>query len=351
MEEEFDFINWLIENGATVSEKIQFHYFEEGRGIAAIEDIEQDEDLFFIPYDCCIFGDTTTVNDNDAINWIPLMIKIYKELHSDGYQPYLRILPQVDCPMVWNEDEQKLMELISPIGLEDAQLQFQKLNEFVDCSLEDFHYIGCLIMAYSFTFTDIVMIPMADMLNHHTANNAQLYEIEGGFVMKAITPIQAQTQVFNTYGTYANPDLLLKYGFVELDNPNDAIWLDGYFGLGLFPYDDEIEEELEDVEEEQELENFNGLEDFLEDSDVEKERRLSIDLEAATEMKDELEEENPRVAVLEYVDTLDYILAFEEPNPRIGKLQYVAQCHKAILMGWLEAENTTPEDNSLLMQQ
>lgn len=126
-------------------------------------------------------------------------------------------------------------------------------------NLELFHMCGSLIMAYSFhdeldmdspnendkdkkDVDDdeeeeeeeneglIMMVPMADMLNHKTGhNNARLFYEPDRLQMKAIKPIKKGEQLYNTYGDMCNADLLRKYGFTDENNPFDLCELDGKF--------------------------------------------------------------------------------------------------------------------------
>ena len=328
-EMEESFLNWLVTYGSILSPKIQFcNDDSQGRGVIATDDIDTDEDLFFIPYDCCIYADPNDEMINEH-EWLPLMIKIYNECRLDNYQPYLQLIPQVDCPMTWTDEEQKLVELILPIGSEESLQLFHKLNEFVDCSIEEFYFIGCFIMAYSFSYSYIVMIPMADMLNHHSQHNCQLFEVEGGYAMRAIQPIPAGCELYNTYGGLSNIDLLLKYGFVEQHNPYEQGWLNEYLGLQTHAEDEEQLVEYIDVEDEQlgELEN---------DEDVDLQNPESMDLEAANDIESD-KGMDARSEVVEYMEALDLILQTDLENDRIGKLQYIAGTHKQLLGMWLES--------------
>lgn len=75
--------------------------------------------------------------------------------------------------------------------------------------LHVYHHVGCLIGAYSFTNElvredspeRIVLIPLADSLNHSsTMNNARLFTSKDGkyFLMKATADIQPESQIVRT---------------------------------------------------------------------------------------------------------------------------------------------------------
>ena len=296
MEKEIAFIDWLNNNGSSVSPKIQFSAFEEGRGIIAEDNIEQDEELFYIGLECCICPEID--DESDSMSWLSIIIALHQQFQHDSsfFEPYLSLMSQIDCPLVWSSFEQTLVEKISAIGKDKSAALFMEVNKHVSCTLEEFNFYACLVMAYSFTFGDnIMMVPMADMLNHHSSHNAQLYEVEDGFIMRAIKPIAAGQQVFNTYGDYSNIDLLIKYGFIEPNNPYEMDWLDSCFGLFTA---------VDEVYVEEQWEEKNGY--------------------------------DPRLEVEAYMVDLDLILDVVETNDRIIKLQYIAQTHKELLLEWLE---------------
>ncbi|CAG8438367.1 9830_t:CDS:2 [Acaulospora morrowiae] len=72
------------------------------------------------------------------------------------------------------------------------------------------------------------MMPMADMLNHKTGfNNARLFREKGTLQMIAIKQISEGEQIFNTYGDLCSAELLRKYGFVDENNINDIVEING----------------------------------------------------------------------------------------------------------------------------
>lgn len=64
------------------------------------------------------------------------------------------------------------------------------------------------------------MVPMADILNHISNNNARLEFGTDSLAMVAVQDISKGQEIFNTYGKLANCHLLQSYGFVEDDLPN-----------------------------------------------------------------------------------------------------------------------------------
>jgi len=70
---------------------------------------------------------------------------------------------------------------------------------------------------------DVVLVPYADMLNHHAflADSAEFSE--EGFRVVATRDLSKGDMVFNNYGRKTNRELLTVYGFVLLDNPWEAV--------------------------------------------------------------------------------------------------------------------------------
>jgi len=165
---------------------------------------------------------------------------------SSPWRPYLDILPiSLSTPLFWNNDDLtwlKGTDVESQIGLDRIEKDYkEKIQPFIeshpDYFIKDVHNFamykrfGSIVMAYSFTKPDseIVMMPMADMLNHKTGfNNARLFiqtdKNHTIYEMKTICNISKGTDVYNTYGDLGNSELLRKYGFVDgLDNPHNII--------------------------------------------------------------------------------------------------------------------------------
>ncbi|KAI7904047.1 uncharacterized protein BX663DRAFT_432767 [Cokeromyces recurvatus] len=274
------FLNWLKDNGTTLSESIAFKDYRSenaGRGVVATKDIKEGELLFSLPRTILLSQYTTFLNKTEGISedlaklsgWSPLIVSMmYESQKKDSFwKPYFDILPRsFSTPMFWDENDLKELkgtDIIAKIGKSDAEETFKKeIKPFMEKyphifdenvhNLELFHICGSLIMAYSFIDElekseredaeeemsseeedeeeegVIVMVPMADMLNHKTGfNNARLFYEADSLQMKAIKNIKEGEQIFNTYGDLCNADLLRKYGFTDENNPFDLVELDG----------------------------------------------------------------------------------------------------------------------------
>jgi len=73
---------------------------------------------------------------------------------------------------------------------------------------------------------DLVLVPLADMLNHQPGAGAGSLSEDGTFFsINATRDYEAGDQVFDTYGPKSNYELLSAYGFVLPDNPDDFMTL------------------------------------------------------------------------------------------------------------------------------
>lgn len=236
------FRKWLLDNSVEISPSVEFHDFRslnQGRGLIAVKDIEQDELLFKIPSTALIAveydEDFSKIIDGDELGpWISLIAYLMSLQKSPKWKPYFDVLPQnFSTPMFWSSFESlKGSAIVDKIGREEAEEQYNdilkplldlKCFSGVDVSLNAFHRMGSIIMAYSFDIESEdgdsikAMVPLADTLNAHTRLcNAHLcHPVDGYLEMRSIKPISKGSQIFNTYGELPNCDLMRRYGYVE----------------------------------------------------------------------------------------------------------------------------------------
>lgn len=195
---------------------------------------------------------------------------------SSHWRTYLDILPRtLNTPVFWTSSQLDLLSgsaIVDHIGAKKIKSEYNtyiapllKKAELYEGSpapmdetkskffnFDQYKRFGSLIMAYSFTDdeNEVSMVPMADMLNHRTGcNNARLYfnqeddAIEEEDTREAKVPdveqertktnkkakiaendflhmrtrrnIAQEEELFNTYGTLSDAELLRKYGYTE----------------------------------------------------------------------------------------------------------------------------------------
>ncbi|CAJ0647457.1 3085_t:CDS:10 [Entrophospora sp. SA101] len=274
------FVDWFCANGGIISPKIAFKDYSNenaGRGMMAVEEIGSDEVLFEIPRSILLSPKTSLLKNEVSTeeykklykinHWFPLILCMMYESQKENslWKPYFDILPkQFETPMFWTEEELTELQgtgVIDKIGKADSEKGFyehllpiiqSKPNVFKPDvhNINLFHQIGSLIMSNAFNEENgnggdnkisIVMIPMADMLNHKTGyNNARLYQHKGSSLqMIAIKKIKKGEQIFNTYGDLCNADLLRKYGFVDDDNIHNIVEINGQLVIDILSNDDD----------------------------------------------------------------------------------------------------------------
>ncbi|KAK5690739.1 Ribosomal lysine N-methyltransferase 4 [Elasticomyces elasticus] len=251
------FLAWLQQHGTTISPKIELADLRQdgcGRGVLAVQDIEEDEELFSVPRTSILTIETSTLpaEINAQINdpWLGLITAMVLE-HSKGdgsaWKAYFDVLPeQFDTPMFWSEEELAWLRgsaVVDKIGKLSADKAFSErvipiirqhpeIFGAADRSDDDLltlcHRMGSTIMAYAFDLEK----PSADqpreeqdgweedeeesenMLNADAdRNNAKLYYEDDKVIMKSIKPIPAGEEIFNDYGSLPNIDVLRRYGY------------------------------------------------------------------------------------------------------------------------------------------
>ncbi|KAF2114915.1 hypothetical protein BDV96DRAFT_87934 [Lophiotrema nucula] len=272
------FLAWLSKSGAEVSNKIELQDLraqQAGRGVVAVQDIEEDELLFRIPRSSILSVENSILSKEipEATfghlgPWLSLiLVMLYEYQNGDAshWAPYFRVLPEeFNTLMFWEDDELKELQasaVVSKIGKAGADDSFLKelipvIQEFADIffssdenasqranamkkphNLQLMHKMGSLIMAYAFDVEPAEnnkevdeegyvsededealpkgMVPLADMLNADgDKNNARLFYEESSLSMKALKPIKAGEEIFNDYGPLPRSDLLRRYGYI-----------------------------------------------------------------------------------------------------------------------------------------
>ncbi|KAI9818524.1 MAG: hypothetical protein M1827_000583 [Pycnora praestabilis] len=288
MDEDFQgksdiFIRWLThDSSASISQKVALSDMRghgAGRGVAenmdlvALDDIEEDEELFEVPRSSIISVENSDLNKRipeafeELDPWIALiLVMIYEYLKGSEsrWKSYFDILPlHFDSLMFWSDEELAELQgsaVLHKIGKNEADEIFKmQILRVIQARPEVFvvsssmppcehplsdstilalaHRMGSLIMAYAFDIgkdrRDLEeddegfvsedeeealpkgMIPLADMLNADAdRNNARLFHGPSSLSMKALKPIRKGEEIFNDYGSLPRSDLLRRYGYI-----------------------------------------------------------------------------------------------------------------------------------------
>lgn len=275
------YLSWLVDSGVSISKKVQIADLRaqnQGRAVVAIEDIEEDEELFRIPRSLLINAcNCSLLNDNASITekimqlpqWEALILVVLYEWKVKGesslWFPYFQVLPVNDENnytlnqlIYWSSEELALLKpsfIINRVGVDSAERMFSGMSDLLslcigEVSQEEFNAVASLIMSYSFDVDKVKskdnvaeeededdeddeeessemcpieeakylksMVPLADTLNADThAHNASLMYSDDFLIMRSIKKICKDEQVFNSYSQHPNAEILRRYGYVE----------------------------------------------------------------------------------------------------------------------------------------
>lgn len=185
---------------------------------------------------------------NSGSGWAPLLLTLVAEYSAEAspWKAYLRLMadsPDLDLPLLWPKEERERLlagtQVVNMVerDLERIREEFENVSlPFIERhsslfgreanSLRLYQRMAAFVMSCSFTDTrpphSVVMVPMADVLNHHYEHDAELIFEASQLSMVARHDIAAGAEIFNTYGKVDNTRLLHQYGFTEQDNPHDV---------------------------------------------------------------------------------------------------------------------------------
>ncbi|OAL34382.1 hypothetical protein AYO20_06435 [Fonsecaea nubica] len=270
------FVEWFTAaEGTRLSPKVQLKDLRTenaGRGAVAVEDIEEDEELFAVPRSLVLTATTSSIPPavleplNESGQWVLLIVTlIYEYLRKEKspWHAYFQVLPtKFDSLMFWNDAELKTLQasaVVDKIRKDDTEESWKEEMLPVMLSHPDLfpvaghsdadrtkelirlaHMAGSSIMAYAFDIDkdddrddanngseDEMevdddedeplkgMVPFADMLNADAdRNNARLFQENDYLIMRSTKRINANEQIFNDYGPLPRSDLLRMYGYI-----------------------------------------------------------------------------------------------------------------------------------------
>ncbi|KAF9152542.1 hypothetical protein BG015_005099 [Linnemannia schmuckeri] len=277
------FVNWLIANGASFP-KLEFRADADGCGsVYASADIAEDEVFLTIPFERIVITDALARNHLplpsasaqllDSRTAIILFLirqqtaaaaanqssdneekKEGKE-SSDSpssatvvsfYKPYLDMVPnRIHTALEFDDQDMEYLRgtnayMVVKELKETLRAKYDKTMEIVGDQLsveqgytwERFLWAETVISSRTFPASlfghevenEIVLIPLADSLNHKSRHKITWIKTAEGLQMSSATTNKGD-QVFNNYGPKSNEELLIGYGFCIEDNADDIVTL------------------------------------------------------------------------------------------------------------------------------
>ncbi|KAF9920495.1 hypothetical protein FBU30_009685 [Linnemannia zychae] len=262
------FVEWLTANNAFFP-KLEFRDDAHGCGsVYAAADIAEDEVFLTIPFEPLVITDALarkhlplSAQTLDTRTVIMLFLIQQMNLSSNQtndeedtastssasfYKPYLDMIPD-KIHTALNFDDQELEQLRGTNAYMAVKDQKEILRQLYDKTMETvgedlkvedgytwerFTWAKSVLTSRTFPASlfgevedgDIVLIPLADSLNHKSRHKITWHKEANGLQMSSAA-IKKGDQVFNNYGPKSNEELLLSYGFCLEDNLDDLVML------------------------------------------------------------------------------------------------------------------------------
>lgn len=252
--------SWCAENGVQKMDGIEL-YSEDGLDYQAVTtvDIPAGSTVMYIPASLCLHSSAVgqelcaispsvkeaadQLNKIGSGNSIPdfyLFVKLLMEYEAEDrsfYFPYLDSLPRLYFNAASMTDF--CYECLPPLVFSLARMEkvkldnFQKVLQKVDLiSAFNKQNMPLLKWAFNAVYTrayadkegqgsDVTLTPMADMFNHGTDTEVEIYFDEGGNAMAYTTvDVPANSPLRISYGCPTNPSFLFaRYGFMDDSSP------------------------------------------------------------------------------------------------------------------------------------
>ncbi|KAF9381276.1 hypothetical protein CPC16_009920 [Podila verticillata] len=240
------FHDWLIKNKACMG-KLEFHDDADGcGGVYCTEDIAEDEVFFLIPYEPLVLTDAlarqhlpkSTANLDCRTALILYLIQQRALGDASFFQPYLDMIPEkIYTALEFDDDDlEHLRGTNAFLTVKDRKKELREKYEKTmlmtsDAELEEELYTWEMFLwaetvvssraypAHLFgecTEGEVVLIPLADMLNHESRHKVSWLKTPQGLQMSGAA-VKKGEQVLNNYGPKDNADdmVTLKTNFTR----------------------------------------------------------------------------------------------------------------------------------------
>ncbi|CAG8577673.1 22710_t:CDS:2 [Dentiscutata erythropus] len=249
-----EFVNWLIENGATFP-KVKFDKDEDGMGgCYAVQPIHPDEIIASLPL-------KLTISYKLAREHLPMLDLLgcravlatflaHERLlgKSSFYYSYINILPTyIPTPLMYTEQEMSWLRGTNlGYGVEsrkellkkefDEVLKVVSNGEFINVNglTWELYLWACNIISSRCFPNKLIdpddvevkeaLFPLIDSFNHKPRQKIT-WEIHEKNELRLVAGnyIEAGQQIYNNYGAKSNEELLVGYGFCIPNNPDDWV--------------------------------------------------------------------------------------------------------------------------------
>jgi histone-lysine N-methyltransferase SETD3 len=256
-----NFTKWMRDNGAKFNKIRMRYYAPDYRGVHSYEPIHASEEFLWVPKKLIItsqMGKETAIGQKirksgvkvswDYLLYITLFLLIQQKDTNSFWKPYMDVYPRStgNFPMFFTKEEQDLLEGTPmkshiPRELQEIREEYnaivQAVPEFGQFSFEDYAKNKTLTISRIF-FVKIhgenerIMVPLADMFNHHYEKVGQTYwqfkDAQDAFIVHAQKDIPLGDAICENYGQKPNYRFLFYYGFLIEANRKNAVYIKLY---------------------------------------------------------------------------------------------------------------------------
>lgn len=223
--------NWISTNGGYVNPKLSLINGKFGRTVIANQKIEN-EDIFTLPKSLVLNHENCNLNieDDKFTNRDLTVISLLKEYYKPNsfWKDYLNLLPSLsefkDHPLVIyikgnfpNVSENvsiKIEKLHSEfVSLYDKFTELNNKNKIVESFTRN-ELLWAFLATSTRMWTNIGLVPFADLLQHSNSSNMILSDRDSSFFMMSES-IGEGEEVFDNYALNDDLTLFTNFGFVE----------------------------------------------------------------------------------------------------------------------------------------
>ncbi|CAO3563917.1 unnamed protein product [Mortierella alpina] len=248
------FVDWLAQHNASF-QQLEFREDSEGCGsVYASTDIAEDEVFLTIPFSPLVLTDglarkalpdsAQSLDGRTALTLFLMQQSLLKE--NAFFQPYLDMVPdKIHTALEFDDhDLEHLRGTNAYLTVKELQQKlwqkYQDTMRIVGSDLkeqdgytwEKFLWAETVLSSRAFPAHlfgggvegEIVLIPLADTLNHKSRHKATWIKTQQGLEMSGAAARKGD-QLFNNYGPKSNEELLTGYGFCIEDNKDDMVTL------------------------------------------------------------------------------------------------------------------------------
>lgn len=220
-EENDKFASWFQSHGGTLDDRVTIGYEPKTklRGLIATSTIPADTLLIHTP------GALVLKNDADHHSEQCLQIEeIVKEMNigeESKWHDYFQFEDSAEShlPGHWNQAWiERELQGIPPTGDTHRHVDWYQEACLLGREMSDLDWKALTL--YLTRAVDVGLVPMYDLMNHHNGriNTYHKNDGEGGISVYALTDIEANTAIYNSYalsGVESTIDIFNTYGFVE----------------------------------------------------------------------------------------------------------------------------------------